>query len=491
MATTVYDYQVKTIECRNCGAPVTATIAGGEVTCGYCNAVLHVGPRVRETRTEKPLEERERIAGLWAQVEASASGVENPLRLGTPPGLEQFDAMIADPAARPAALQAYRQEWEQSRQLLAESPNPSGEQATRLFRLATRLASLLHQEQDHPRARAVLETALDLSPNPDQRDIIRCHLGRAAVRLGDISAFSAWMQDSSARSVRLAVDTDYRCAMALYYLHERQFEAILSVLGEHRGQVPLAEHELTPCLRSHALAASGRHDDAQREIRLATKRWGLGTVELIWSTTPGPATQYAAATARDAVRNALGLRQEARVTPVPVPAPAPAPTPEGPDDPTEPRSPALPVPGRAGGSGRKILKVVIVLAALLVTVPTVFVLIVPVLPMAIGDGEVLEQAMERIDSCAVSRRAVGDNVTWAAGLNSGGCKSDTRSGTTASWMMKVKGDRRRATLFFTAEEAYGRWTLREARLEFDDRENPHRSVDVVACGIIIDGRVVR
>jgi hypothetical protein len=328
-----------------------------------------------------------------------------------------------------------------------------------------------------------LETALDLLPNPDQRDIIRCHLGRAAVRLGDISAFSAWMQDSSPRSVRLEVDTDYRCAMALYYLHERQFEAILSVLGEDRGQVPLAEHELIPCLRSHALAATSRPDDAKQEIRLATLRWGLGTVERIWSTTPGPASEYAAATARDAVRTALGLRQET--------GGAPPPPPDEPDDPTEPRSPALPGPIRKAGSGRKILKVVIVLAALLITGPTLFVMIVPVLPMAIGDGEVFDEAMKKIESCAIARRAVGDNATWAAGLNSGGCQSEARGGTTTSWAMKIRGDRRRATLFFTAEKLYGRWSLREARLEFDDREDPHRSVDVIACGIIIDGQVVR
>jgi DNA-directed RNA polymerase subunit RPC12/RpoP len=95
MAPTVFDYTVRSIECANCGAPVKGSVEGGQVQCAYCNTPIVLGARPRAERREATeIDERARLAGLYAQVRS----FDEQTRLIRPPqGLEAFVAMLANP----------------------------------------------------------------------------------------------------------------------------------------------------------------------------------------------------------------------------------------------------------------------------------------------------------------------------------------------------------------------------------------------------------
>jgi hypothetical protein len=355
------------------------------------------------------------------------------------------------------AIQAYRQAWEHTRAIVAGTDNPSVDQCTHLFRVATRLAELHHQEGDHVRSRAVLETALDLLRDPDQRDIIRCRLARAALVQEDISAFSAWMRDSNPHAIKLEVDTDYRCSMALWYLHEGDYRSLLVMVGSDRSEVPLAPHEMVPCLRAHALAAKRRHDDARREIALFARERGVDVVARVWSATPGPSTEYAKHTAYRAVQEALDPRPLGPAARrVAAPAPPPPPTP------------------RRRLSRRS--KGAIVLAVVALGFVPLGYTMVPLRAMMSGGGEPLELALRRVRRCPAARMALGRDIDWAVGRTSGS-DSGLIDAATAQWMLQVKGRRRRGELSFRATASDGQWRLRTAVVSVEEEGK----LDVLSC----------
>lgn len=452
MAGTVYDYQVKTIECTNCGAPISGTLGGGRVTCEYCGALLVLSPRIREQRAGTVIDEKDRLAGLWAQLEHDSP--DNPLRLQVPAGLEHIDRMLSEPASRPSALQTYRREWEHARQVVSASQSPGIAQTTRLYQLATRLAMVYHQHGEHKRGRAVLETALDLLPNPDQRDVLRCRLARAALRLGDVEAFTAWMKDADPRSVRLEVDTEYRCSMALKNLVDKDYGAMLQLLGKDRSAVPMAAHELAPCLRAHALAGLGHRAHAEQEIRLAARELGLDMVERVWHSTLGPSSAFARNVASQAIRDALDPT---------------TPDPEGLGRGAR-RAVSSGTPEPTARSGRRV-----VLAFPLVLLLLGW-LVVPVCPMLADGGEPFDLAMDLVRGCPEARLALGGEITWALGLSSGGCRSDAHGGAVHR-SLKLKGSRQRGVLQFGAVPIEGRWTIRSATLRVEGK----RPIDLVTC----------
>ncbi len=437
MASTVYTYELKTIECASCGAPLTGTLAGARVTCSYCSAVISVAPRLKEARPA-PLEESVRLAGLRAQLD-QADDPANPLAARTPAGLEHLDATLSEPTARPAVLEAYRRAWQDARSQLAGGDAGA---ATQVFRLALRLDALHLEAGDHSRSRAVLETALDLLPRPEQRDIVRCRLARAALRVGDLAAFTAWMKDADPRSPRLEVDTEHRSSMALYFLHQRELAAILTLLGEDGAAVPLAPSPLVLCLRSHALAGLRREEAARGQIAQAAQRWDLGVVRRTWTVTDGPATRFA----EEAARAALHLPRLAG-------------------------TPATSPPGRRGGRARALL---VGLGALAVVAIVVHLLV----PWQVLLGEPYALALARLEACPAARMTLGSEVSWSWGQ----ARSEPEpEGGGESWSLAVRGARQQGTLTFSASRPGGRWALRAARLQVGSG----RPLDVMTCRVIL------
>lgn len=416
MPETVYDYQVKTVECSKCGAPVTAAVAGGQARCEYCGASMTVAARVREERPVTRIDEQARLAGLAAQAKAYKS--ETAL-IRDPEGLAQFTKMLSNPAARTAAEEAYRQEWEKTRRRLASSSD-NLDAAEHLFRLAIALANHYTKTGDDTRARATLETALDLLLDANHRDIVRCRLARAALRLGDVEAGRAWLEDVNPRSVLLDVDTEYRLARAMLDLADRDYSAILQVLGRLPGQIPFAktgEAILASCMRTHAVAGTGDEQIARKLIGGAAVKYGKKKVADTWNALPGPSTSFAAETAARATRR---MKVSMTLT----------------------------------------LAVVVSLFMTPFITPTCMGLV------SCGDSGPLPVIKRYLNNCPPAKAALGNDITWAVGCHNckggGGC-SDCHWGGT----LPVKGSKARGTLYYSLRKKDGKYRLTSAWLKIN------------------------
>jgi hypothetical protein len=408
MADTVYSYRVRTVECDNCRAPLTSSaLEGGQVTCSFCGATLRITGRKREHREETRIGEPDRLAGLRAQREAF-DGEKALLR--APAGMEQFQAMLADPATRAAGLEGLRQEWEKTRRALASGGSSDGE--THLLRLALVIAQTHREAGDHPRARATLETALGHLTDAEHRDIVRCRLARAAVRAGDLDAAEAWLEEVNLRPIKLEADHEVRLARSTLALARGDARTVLELLGRRIEELPLL-HQIRPhCLRAHALAGLGETAAARQAIGLAVSLWNSATVAWEWQACPGPSTALVAdATAR--------YRRGVRLS--------------------------LLVFGAIVG------------ASCFGTCMTPFC----ISTVTCGDDGLYSLALQRLRECPASRDALGEPIGWAVGPSScsgegsGGCKD----GCGLPWTMRVKGSKARGRIRVEASRWQGKITL--------------------------------
>jgi uncharacterized Zn finger protein (UPF0148 family) len=67
---TTFSFQLRILLCTHCGAPLEASMAGGQISCRYCQAVNQLS--VRDDRPafashQAPISEQERINRLRAQ----------------------------------------------------------------------------------------------------------------------------------------------------------------------------------------------------------------------------------------------------------------------------------------------------------------------------------------------------------------------------------------------------------------------------------------
>jgi hypothetical protein len=107
--------------------------------------------------------------------------------------------------------------------------------------LATTIADR-HAEAGEPlRARAALETALDLLPDAGHRHILRCQLAVLAAREGELQAAEAWLAECDPAPEVLALDTEYRLARVELDLHQNKTLLARERLGETEGKVPTAD----------------------------------------------------------------------------------------------------------------------------------------------------------------------------------------------------------------------------------------------------------
>jgi hypothetical protein len=281
---------------------VSGTIAGGQVRCDYCGATMQVGARPRESAREHvatEIDESARLAGLRAQVESFDS--DRALLRG-PDGLDAFERMLSDAATRAAGLEGFRQEWEKTRRVAAAG-RATPETELQLLRLAFAIAEQYAQLDRADRARAVLETALDLIADADLRDLIRARLARQALLLNDVEAGAAWLADVNPRPLKLEVDSESRIATALLAYRRGDHAGVLAALGETVDGAPMLEMRaglLPHLLRAHALAGTGRVVEAKRLMRwVGTRTYGVPaeTARLV-EQLPGPAAPFAVAAVR-------------------------------------------------------------------------------------------------------------------------------------------------------------------------------------------------
>jgi predicted nucleic acid-binding protein len=418
MAETVYSYRVRTIECDNCRAPLTSTaLEGGQLTCTFCGASLQIAGRRREHREETRISEPERLAGLRAQKAVFDS--EKAL-LQDPEVLRPFRSMLKNPDTRAAGLEGLRQEWEKTRRAVASGGSADGE--THLLRVAIIVALTFREAGDHTRARAILETALELLSDGEHRDIVRCRLVQAAVRAGDLEAAASWLEEVNPRPIKLEADHEVRVARATLQLACGEHRQLLETLGRKPGDVPLL-HLLRPyCLRAHAHAGLGDPEAARREIWIATSSWNSAAVAEEWQACPGPSTAMV---------------------------------------------PEATAKHRRGIAFSTITFGAIVAASCFGTCMTPFC----ISTVTCGDEGLYNLAMHRLRECPAAKEALGEPIEWAVGPSycegegSGGCKD----GCGLPWKMRVKGSKARGRIRVEASRWQGKITLITGDLHLDGR----------------------
>lgn len=262
---TFFSHTLRILACEQCGGPVEAAVDGGEFTCTYCGGVNRLARRDESAdraeaalAQDAQLSESERFARLRAQ-----DAQPEPIP-------ESIASQLVDGRLPNSNKPWAEKEWLSARTQLASAASfPVSE---RLFHLTV----LLTPHFEERRARATLETAIEVLPDARHRHVLRCLLAELAARAGDVPAAEAWLRVVHPKPVDLLMDTAYRLAAATLAITQGHFRGATEQLGMASGDVPLADrHELSAdLLRIHATAELG--DDAAAAQQMRTNVDALG-----------------------------------------------------------------------------------------------------------------------------------------------------------------------------------------------------------------------
>jgi DNA-directed RNA polymerase subunit RPC12/RpoP len=271
---TVFDFEVRTLECASCGGPIEAPKEGGHTRCSYCGATNVVEHRTADARAHrKPsmAEEVARLSRLKSQLLNPVSGHIYDLER-RPMDFGHIDPLGSSGFAR------LKSTWDQAKTVAAAPPG--SEQDRRLCWTALRLADHYRRNRDAIHARAVLETALDRVGDGGLCHLLRCRLASEAVFERDLTSAHGWLDECDAAPEVVELDSAYREALARIREAERNPSAVLDVLGRRHGDIPIqAAYDFqTSLLRIHALELSGAMQAASEEFGRAGSSHGPGEV---------------------------------------------------------------------------------------------------------------------------------------------------------------------------------------------------------------------
>ncbi len=274
MSKTVFDFEVRTLECASCGGPIEAPKQGGHTRCTYCGATNVVERRSADERAHrKPsmAEEVARLSRLKSQLQNPLSGHIYDLER-RPMDFGHIDPMGSSGFARLKSI------WDQAKNA-ATAPSGS-ELDRRLCWTALRLADHYRRNRDAIHARAVLETALDRVGDAGLCNLVRCRLASEAVFERDLPSAHGWLDECDAAPEVVELDSAYRESLARIRNAERNPSAVLDVLGRRHGDIPIqsAYDFETSLLRIHALELSGALQAASEEFGRAGGTHGLKEV---------------------------------------------------------------------------------------------------------------------------------------------------------------------------------------------------------------------
>ena len=240
---TTFSFQLRILLCTHCGAPLEASVAGGQVSCRYCQAVNQLS--VRDDRPafashQAPISEQERINRLRAQ---------DGKPLLAPPSLQ---ALLPNGQLPAWKVQEALAVWQATRQELRATA--SFEAAERLLFLTMVLTQHFVDQTDRLRQRAMLESALEVFTLPRHRQVMRGYLCRSACRLGDLQAAEQWLAPSDRQSDDLETDSEYRYSRAFIDTARGDWNAVLHTLGGRFEDVPIQDAMDAVCsvLRANA-----------------------------------------------------------------------------------------------------------------------------------------------------------------------------------------------------------------------------------------------
>jgi hypothetical protein len=262
--------------CPRCGAPVTTAATGGQFQCAYCKTVGIVAGR-DDRPVGSPLapdQERARVERL--RIQQQQGNDADPYDMTKVLSDVAHILTVAPAEFRGAWLGA----WKQAVATLNASPSVPINQR-RVFWLTAILSSSGNPDRGRDEAewmwrRAVIETALDLLPDPGHRQILRGPLFGKAVRSGDLVSAERWLAGADPAPAYLTLDSDYRNSHAMLETARGNWGHVIALLGERSDELPVA-----PALacartfyRAHALEELGKPASALEEYLLAARLAG-------------------------------------------------------------------------------------------------------------------------------------------------------------------------------------------------------------------------
>ncbi len=260
-----FNVEVRALICSHCGASLPFVPAGGgQIQCQYCRSVTMVTPRDDRSLSRGPVDERQRVAQLWSQLQ---SGMQVHPEL---PALMENGLLPERNVATAMKM------WEDTRRRQAVDPAAVGDD---LLWLTTALSGRF--TDDRLRFRALWESALEACPQPRHRQFIRCALCRAAVKDGDLNAAQAWLGPCDPQPQDLLCDTAYRASYAYMATARGHFDHVLQALGMTTDAFPLffAQRVFCHVLRANAFEKRGDVETATAQLRaVVAAEQGLAAV---------------------------------------------------------------------------------------------------------------------------------------------------------------------------------------------------------------------
>ncbi len=273
-----YDYDVRVLMCKNCGAPLKTGFTGGTVTCEYCGTVNVFTPRrdepVEPAAAAVEMDEDQRIQLLRRQ-----DGIQPQIPQELQPLLSGGQLV---PWKEGEALAM----WQATCRELANGSDYSS--AELLYYLTIILSNHFSAKEDELRERALYESALEVLTLPRHRQLVRGLLARNAALAGDLDAAESWLAPCNPRSQDLESDSSWRVSRAEIETVRENWPGVLEVLGESIDQVPITATLDGKAIiqRANALERTGRVDEAASQLTLflnANGSMGLDAMRSILS----------------------------------------------------------------------------------------------------------------------------------------------------------------------------------------------------------------
>lgn len=260
MHKTLFSRELRLLLCPQCGAPIEGAIAGGSVTCRYCNANAVVAPR-DESRdkaiaaVQSPVSEAERFQRLREQD-------HKPML--PPPALQH---LVVNGSLPPELVPQALSEFQRARQEVTSGAGSFGA-TERLYFSTLLLYGTLSRQRKDAEVRGLLETARDALTDPRHRQVLHGMLARNAARVGDLPAAEEWLRLCNTRAADIQMDTAYRFSRAYVSTKAGDLQTVLQALGTRIDDVPIADgqDEICALLRANALERTGQLQQAVEQI---------------------------------------------------------------------------------------------------------------------------------------------------------------------------------------------------------------------------------
>jgi len=248
-----YSYDVAVVLCWACGGVVMATPVGSNGACPNCGGAAPVKPRNMVLPPPQG-----RSPGPQAPALRSQDG--RPLL--PPPGIAfLWEGGDIPPHRINEAMTA----WQGARRRAAQGEAAAGEEIALLGRT---LASAAEDQGDRLRARALLESSLEVAPFPRHRAVLLGALVRSAVRAGDMNSAFRWWQHFDGNAEDLESDSEWRVSTAVVATARGDFMTVLNAVGSTFEQYAIQD-ALDPqaaLFRANALEKSGQLPAANAQL---------------------------------------------------------------------------------------------------------------------------------------------------------------------------------------------------------------------------------